>query len=79
MMVVMPARLKNILPKPKLLIPTLIVGVGVILGVVIIGVRSNKPVQAAPRPLDVEVVRVEQKDVPVYSEWIGRASCRERV
>jgi membrane fusion protein (multidrug efflux system) len=33
--------------------------------------RSNKPVQAAPRPLDVEVVQVEQNDVPVYSEWIG--------
>jgi RND family efflux transporter MFP subunit len=71
MMVVMPTRLKKIFSKPKLLIPTLIVGVGVILGVVIIGGRSNKPVQAAPRPLDVEVVRVEQKDVPVYSEWIG--------
>ncbi|MES1261729.1 MAG: efflux RND transporter periplasmic adaptor subunit [Acidobacteriota bacterium] len=26
--------------------------------------------QAAP-PLDVEVVRVEQRDVPVYGEWIG--------
>jgi membrane fusion protein (multidrug efflux system) len=37
----------------------------------IIAGRSNKPAQAAPRPPDVEVVRVEQKDVPVYSEWIG--------
>jgi multidrug efflux pump subunit AcrA (membrane-fusion protein) len=71
MMVVMPAGLKNILSKPKLLIPTIIVAIGVILGVVIIAVRSDKPAQAAPRPLDVEVVRVEQKDVPVYSEWIG--------
>ena len=71
MMVVMTAGLKNILSKPKLLIPTIIVAIGVILGVVIIAVRSDKPAQAAPRPLDVEVVRVEQKDVPVYSEWIG--------
>src|SRR6266481_7608606 len=70
-MAVMPAGLKSILSKPKLLVPTLIVGVGVILGVVIVGGRSNKPAQAAPRPLDVEVVRVEQKDVPLYSEWIG--------
>src|SRR6266404_1493981 len=70
-MVVMPAGLKSILSKPKLLVPTLIVGVGVILGVVIVGGRSNKPAQAAPRPLDVEVVRVERNDVPVYSEWIG--------
>ncbi|HJZ80231.1 MAG TPA: efflux RND transporter periplasmic adaptor subunit [Pyrinomonadaceae bacterium] len=33
--------------------------------------RSYKPVQAAPRPLDVEVVKVKQEDVPVYSDWIG--------
>jgi len=67
----MPTGLKNIVSKPKVIIPTIIVAVGMIVGVVIIAVRSNKPVQAAPRPLDVEVVRVEQKDVPVYSEWIG--------
>lgn len=42
-----------------------------ILGVVILVARSDKPAQAAPRPLDVEVAQVEQKDVPVYSEWIG--------
>src|SRR6266446_4428499 len=67
----MPTGLKNIVSKPKVIIPTIIVAVGMIVGVVIIAVRSNKPVQAAPRPLDVEVVRVEQEDVPVYSEWIG--------
>jgi len=71
MMVVMPTGLKNILSKPKLLVPAVIVAIGMILGVVIVAVRSDKPAQAAPRPLDVEVVRVEQKDVPVYSEWIG--------
>src|SRR5467141_1246444 len=71
MMVVMPTGLKNIVSKPKVIIPTIIVAVRMIVGVVIIAVRSNKPAQAAPRPLDVEVVRVEQKDVPVYSEWIG--------
>src|ERR1700722_29055 len=26
---------------------------------------------AAPAPVDVEVARVEQRDVPIYSEWIG--------
>src|SRR5260370_5587002 len=72
MMVVMPEGTKNILSKPKLLSPTIIVAIGVILGVVIVAIRPDKPAQAAPRPLDVEVVRVEQKDVPVYSEWIGR-------
>ena len=67
----MPVSLKNILSKPKLLIPTIVGAIGVILGVVILAVRSDKPAQAAPRPLDVEVVRVEQKDVPAYSEFIG--------
>src|SRR5438132_1348968 len=70
-MVVMPTRLKNILSKPRLVIPTLIVAIGIVVGVVVVAVRSDKPALAAPRPLDVEVIRVEQKDVPVYSEWIG--------
>ncbi|MGA2553136.1 MAG: hypothetical protein ABSF50_23590 [Burkholderiaceae bacterium] len=26
---------------------------------------------AEPAPLDVEVATVEQKDIPVYREWIG--------
>jgi len=43
----------------------------VVISVFIVAGRSNKPAQAATRPLDVEVVRVQQKDVPVYSEWIG--------
>src|SRR5258706_5625355 len=63
--------LKNIVSKPKVIIPTIIVGVGMIVGVVVVAVRSDKPAQAAPRPLDVEVVGVEQMDVPVYSEWSG--------
>jgi membrane fusion protein, multidrug efflux system len=71
MMMVIPAGLKNIFSKPKLLVPTIIVAIAMILGVVILAVRSDKPAQAAPRPLDVEVAQVEQKDVPVYSEWIG--------
>jgi membrane fusion protein, multidrug efflux system len=71
MMMVIPAGLKNIFSKPKLLVPTIIVAIGMILGGVILAVRSDKPAQAAPRPLDVEVAQVEQKDVPVYSEWIG--------
>ncbi len=71
MVVVMPTGLKNILSRPKLLIPTLVIAIGMIVAVVVVAVRSDKPAQAAPRPLDVEVIRVEQKDVPVYSEWIG--------
>ena len=44
-----------------------IVAVGALLGFA----RSDKPAQAAPPPLEVEVVTVERKDVPIYSEWIG--------
>ena len=34
-------------------------------------VRSDKPAEAAPRPLEVEVVSVQQTNVPIYKEWIG--------
>jgi RND family efflux transporter MFP subunit len=33
--------------------------------------RTRKPVQAAPAPLQVDVVQVQQQDVPIFSEWIG--------
>ena len=67
----MSAILKKILSRPKLIVPTAILAALIIAGVVILTSRSNKPVQAAPRPLDVEVVKVKQEDVPVYSDWIG--------
>jgi RND family efflux transporter MFP subunit len=57
--------------KHKVLISTMIAAVVVILGALIVAGRSDKPAQAAPPPLAVEVVQVEQKDVPIYSEWIG--------
>jgi membrane fusion protein, multidrug efflux system len=31
----------------------------------------SKPKPQAMAPLDVEVIQVEQKDIPVYGEWIG--------
>src|SRR3989454_488679 len=67
----MPTGLRKMLSKHKLLISTTIIAIGLVLGVLIVAGRSNKPAQAAPRPLEVEVIQVEQKDVPVYSEWIG--------
>jgi membrane fusion protein (multidrug efflux system) len=30
-----------------------------------------KPTAQAPQPPVVEVAQVEQKDVPIYGEWIG--------
>ncbi len=63
--------LQRIWPKHKVLISTIIGAIVVILASLIVAGRSSKAIQAAPRPLDVEVARVEQRDVPVYSEWIG--------
>jgi len=44
----------------------------VVLGLVI-GATRPKGVSRASQssPLDVEVVQVQQKDVPIYGEWIG--------
>ena len=64
-------RLKHFLSRPKLLITIALAAVLAIIAVVTIAVKSNDAVKAAPRPLDVEVVKVQQEDVPVYSEWIG--------
>jgi RND family efflux transporter MFP subunit len=49
------------------LIVIAIAAVGVVLGFA----RSGKPAQAAPPVLEVGVITVEQKNVPIYSEWIG--------
>jgi RND family efflux transporter MFP subunit len=55
----------------KLPIVLSVVAVLIFLGVLILVLRLNKTTKAAPKPLDVEVVKVVQRDVPVYSEWIG--------
>src|ERR1700674_5304432 len=67
----MRAQLKTILAKRKVLIPTIAVAAALVFAFLIFVSRSNKPAEAAPRPIDVQVVKVEQKDVPVYNEWIG--------
>jgi membrane fusion protein (multidrug efflux system) len=33
--------------------------------------RTKKPAPTPPAPLQVDVVQVQQQDVPLYSEWIG--------
>jgi RND family efflux transporter MFP subunit len=47
--------------------------IGLIVVVVLVSAACSGNTQAAkaPDPLVVEVVPVEQKDVPIYSEWIG--------
>jgi len=54
----------------------LAIGAAIVLAVVALVVflggalKGKKPPQVPP-PLEVEVVQVEQKDVPIYGEWIG--------
>src|SRR6266576_4280574 len=67
----MGAQLKTILAKRKVLIPAIAVAAALVLAFLILVSRSNKPAEGAPRPIDVQVVKVEQKDVPVYNEWIS--------
>jgi len=43
----------------------------VVIGVVIGAVRPKHVAGATGAPAEVEVVQVEQKDVPIYGEWIG--------
>ncbi|HEY2971629.1 MAG TPA: efflux RND transporter periplasmic adaptor subunit [Pyrinomonadaceae bacterium] len=63
--------LRNGLLKHKLLVSAITVVTVAVLGSFVVVGRSNKPAQAAPPPLEVEVVQVDQQDVPIYSEWIG--------
>ena len=67
----MRAALKHLLGKRKALITAAIIGGTLVLTVATLARRSNKNAASAPLPLDVQVVKVEQTDVPVYSEWIG--------
>jgi membrane fusion protein (multidrug efflux system) len=45
----------------------------VVLVVIIAAVlgRTKKPAPTPPPPLQVDVIQVQQQDVPLYSEWIG--------
>jgi RND family efflux transporter MFP subunit len=63
--------LQNRLRKHKVL-TSVAIGVVVLVAIVAVVVgRTRKPAQTAPAPLQVEVVQVQQQDVPIYSEWIG--------
>jgi membrane fusion protein (multidrug efflux system) len=64
------ARYYIILRKRKLGIFLTLIGVAA-LAVLLGFARSSKPAQAAPPVMEVEVVKVEQQSVPIYSEWIG--------
>lgn len=56
--------------KRNVLIGAAIVLIAVVLVFVFSRSKNKGTAQAAP-PVEVEVAQVEQKDVPIYSEWIG--------
>src|SRR5262245_19147307 len=64
-------KLKILSTRNKLLLSTGIVLLVLIAGAVILFGRSDKQAQAAVRPPEVEVAPVEQRDVPIYNEWIA--------
>jgi RND family efflux transporter MFP subunit len=43
----------------------------VIVAVLLVSAGCEKSEQPQPPPPEVEVVQVEQKDVPIYNEWVG--------
>jgi RND family efflux transporter MFP subunit len=57
--------------KKKLSIGAAICLILVVLFVLLGRSKSKSTAQAAAPPPEVEVVAVEQKDVPIYNEWIG--------
>lgn len=57
--------------RPRLAISVIIAITVLVLAVLFVFGRSKAPTQAAQPALPVEVVEVLQKDVPIYSEWIG--------
>jgi membrane fusion protein (multidrug efflux system) len=65
------ARLRKIFLQHKLLASVAVGLLGLAAIIWFLAGRSGKPVQAAPTALSVEVMPVEQKDVPIYSDWIG--------
>ena len=63
--------LQSILAKHKILTFAAAIAAFFVVAGVLAYARSSKPAEAAPKPLEVEVVAVEQTNVPIYKEWIG--------
>lgn len=63
--------LRSVLAKHKVLTTAAAIAAFLVVVGLLGFARSNKPAEAAPRPLEVEIVSVEQTNVPIYKEWIG--------
>ena len=63
----------NVLIRHKLIISVTILVIAILLLIVIGSTkgRGGKEAPPAMSPPEVKVVQVEQRDVPIYSEWIG--------
>jgi RND family efflux transporter MFP subunit len=55
----------------KHLISRITLGLLIVALLVAAGCSRGSQAASAPPPLEVEVVAVEQRDVPIYNEWIG--------
>jgi membrane fusion protein (multidrug efflux system) len=55
----------------KLIVGVTICAIAIALLVVVGGSKGKNAAPPQPPPADVEVAQVEQRDVPVYGEWIG--------
>jgi multidrug resistance efflux pump len=63
--------LQDKLRRHKVLASAALGGVVLVVIVAVIVGQIRKPAPTPPAPLQVEVVQVQQQDVPIYSEWIG--------
>ena len=63
--------LQSVLAKHKILTLAAAIAAFFVIAGALAFARSSKPAEAAPKPLEVEVVSVEQTNVPIYKEWIG--------
>lgn len=63
--------LQSVLAKHKILSLVVAIAAFFVVATLLGFARSSKPAEAAPKPLEVEVVSVKQTDVPIYKEWIG--------
>lgn len=63
--------LQSVLAKHKIITSAAAIAILVIVAALLVFARSDKPAEAAAKPLEVEVIPVQQSNVPIYKDWIG--------
>ena len=63
--------LQSVLAKHKIITSAAAIAILVIVAALLGFARSEKPAEAAAKPLEVQVVPVQQSNVPIYKDWIG--------